>query len=397
MKGRIFMKIINKLHDKLMDIKELRRIERLCRFLEDSSFDPISNPEMPKEVKTMAIVLPLLTMSSGGGSSILRIGTYVASKGVELTYLVQGHKTHEDIETLKKNASISIPDYKGTFKLFEEHDDHYDICMATNWLSVYYCKQLNGYKTYFIQDFEPFFYDVGDEYMLAKKTYTFGFHHISLGPWNLKQIENNVPEAHSKSDYITFPYEPKEYKMVDRDYMSYKTKNKFNMAVYIKESGRRIPAIIQYLLKETESKLKEHGIELNVYYYGLKKDTKVLSGTNLGLLTKKQLFELYKKVDFGMVASMTNISLVPYEMLATGLPTFEFKDGSYSAFLGNDTAMLIGFDPNELTNRILEVINNPQQLIDMNSKAMTQLKELSWEKTCEEFYKIITSGSELNG
>lgn len=391
------MKIINKLHDKFMEVKEIRRIERVCNLLENSSFDSVSNPAMPREVKTMAIVMPFIGVTSGGGSSILRIGTSIANRGIELTYLVQGNKSQKDIEELKQNASISIPNYQGTFKRFEDHEEYYDICMATNWQSVYYCKQLKGYKAYFIQDFEPFFFDVGDEYMLAKKTYTFGFHHISLGPWNLKQIEKNVQGVHSKSDYITFPYEPSEYSMVERDYLSYQSKKSFNMAVYIKESGRRIPAIIQYLLKETEKKLLDHGIKLNVYYYGLKKDVHVLSGTNLGLLTKKQLFELYKKVDFGMVASMTNISLVPYEMLATGLPTFEFKDGSYSDFLGEDSAMLIGFDPDELTKRILEVINDPQQLIDMNTNAMKRLESLSWDKTCDEFYNIITSGSKLNG
>jgi len=391
------MKIKNKLREKLIEVKVIRKTKRVSRFLENCSFDSISNSDMPNKVNTMAIVMPFIGVTSGGGSSILRIGTSIANRGIELTYLVLGNMSQKDIEELKQNASISIPNYQGTFKRFEDHEEHYDICMATNWKSVYYCKKLNGYKVYFIQDFEPFFYNVSDEYMLAKKTYTFGFHHISLGPWNLKQIEKNVQGVNSKSDYITFPYEPSEYSIVERDYLSYQSKKSFNMAVYIKESGRRIPVIIQYLLKETEKKLLDQGIKLNVYYYGLKKHFHVLSGTNLGLLTKKQLFELYKKVDFGMVASMTNISLVPYEMLATGLPTFEFKDGSYSDFLGEDSAMLIGFDPDELTKRIIEVINDPQQLIDMNDNAMKRLESLSWDKTCEEFYNIITSGSKLNG
>ena len=41
-----------------------------------------------------------------------------------------------------------------------------------------------------------------------------------------------------------------------------------------------------------------------------------------------------------MVASMSNISLVPYEMHASGLPVIEFGDGSYPFFFGQDTAIL---------------------------------------------------------
>jgi glycosyltransferase involved in cell wall biosynthesis len=51
------------------------------------------------------------------------------------------------------------------------------------------------------------------------------------------------------------------------------------------------------------------------------------------MLSKKQLLSLYRKADFGMVASMSNVSLVPYEMLATGLPLIEFEDGTFPYFL----------------------------------------------------------------
>ena len=71
------------------------------------------------------------------------------------------------------------------------------------------------------------------------------------------------------------------------------------------------------------------GYKLNVLFFGIDKKNRFDGATNLGKLSREELFELYKKCDFGMTASMSNISLVPYEMLATGLPLVEFRNGSY--------------------------------------------------------------------
>ncbi len=73
--------------------------------------------------------------------------------------------------------------------------------------------------------------------------------------------------------------------------------------------------------------------------------TKVQSytfGNNLGKLNKEEMKSLYEKSDFGIVASMTNISLVPYEMLAMGLPIVEFKDGSFPFFFPGEYSNACG-------------------------------------------------------
>ena len=44
-----------------------------------------------------------------------------------------------------------------------------------------------------------------------------------------------------------------------------------------------------------------------------------------------------------MVASLTNISLVPYEMIAAGLPVIEFKDGTFEYFFSKETAISVSY------------------------------------------------------
>ena len=144
------------------------------------------------------------------------------------------------------------------------------------------------------------------------------------------------------------------------------------------------------LLNQLYEKYYAEGINLNIYYFGLHRIEKVKYGTNLGRISKTEIKELYDKCDFGMVASMTNISLVPYEMIASGLPVIEFKDGSYESFLGHDTAILLeSFSINEFKTKIDYYINNSQKLVDMCKKGQERILNLSWDKSAEQFKCIL--------
>ena len=219
---------------------------------------------------------------------------------------------------------------------------------------------------------------------------------VSLGKWNKHMIEKEC-FVNSKLDFITFPYESKEYFAKKRDFDSYKDKKEFNFAVYIKDVGKRAPYLIQYLLTKLKNDFSKEDISINIKYYGEDKNFKCEGGENLGKLNKSELLNLYNNSDFGLVASLTNISLVPYEMLATGLPVVEFKEGTFEYFFPEDTAIITSFDYNEFYKQVKEAINNPKRLKDMNQNSIKFLQELSWEKTTDEFVKILEGINERIG
>ena len=90
-----------------------------------------------------------------------------------------------------------------------------------------------------------------------------------------------------------------------------------------------------------------------------------------------------------MVASMSNISLVPYEMHASGLPVIEFGDGSYPFFFGQDTAILTKIGEKDIADKLLDAISNPAKLKEMDRLANSKLEDLSWERTASEFGEIL--------
>lgn len=340
----------------------------------------------PKQVKKITFVIERMSKFGGGQTSILRLGTKLTELGYEVSYVVY---KNQSIAEMQDCASSNLKGYKGTMHTNKELKTlKQDVVIASSWDTVSFAKKMNGYTMYFLQDFEPYFFPFGELFLLALKTYEQGLHMVSLGSWNKEMVEKNC-KVISPLDTVDFPYERSEYPEVVRDYQGYSSKKEFLVAVYLKYYGKRLPCIIQYMLKQVKEEFLKDGITLNIKYYGEDKSFSTIAGENLGMLSKKQLFELYKKADFGMVASMSNVSLVPYEMLATGLPLIEFEDGTFPYFFPENSAILTSISYKDLYHKMKEAILNPSILEEMHMNSKKHLETLSWDKTAKQFSDIL--------
>lgn len=378
-------RLLSMIHDVQARVEKLK----VNQLLEHYNTEVITN-QPPAKVQSVLFIITRMVRFHGGQTSVLRLGTELAKLGYAVGYVVYKPQTKEEMELC---ASSNLKGFQGKLYTMEEltflkKSATPDVVVATSWDTVSYAKKFSSYRMYFVQDYEPYFYAFGEQFILAKKTYEQGLHMVSLGTWNKQMIENNGSPI-SPIDCIEFPYEKKEYPLKSRDFMSYKNKKKFIVAVYLKYYGKRLPCVLQYMLSEVSRMFKEEGITLEVRYYGEAKSFRTKGGKNIGMLNKKELLSLYQEADFGILASMTNISLISYEMLATGLPLIEFKDGTFSYFFPDNCAALVDISPRDLYEKIKECINNPKILMDRQENANKYLKTLSWEKTGQEFGKIL--------
>lgn len=357
--------------------------------LASKDFGEIINNKRPHKIEKIAFLMPGIDRYSGGVTSILRLGTYLCEFGIEVDYI---DIFNSSIKELDSNAKINLNEYQGNIALLKDSDkEKYDVVIAGNWQAVYSLNEFDSYKVYFVQDFEPYFFKLNERYLLAKLAYEIGFHIISLGKWNIDVIKRECKTS-SVLDYISFPYEPREYlKPLVRNYSIYKEKKSFKIAVYTKEEGKRIPNILQYIIKNASEELIKHGIKLDVNFFGLKRSYQTSIGHNMGKLNKEELLRLYEESDFGMVASMTNISLVPYEMIATGLPVIEFKEGSFPAFFSEDAAIMIDFNYMTFVDSFLKCISEPLLIKNRVEKAYSEISKLSWNNTAQEFMDILNN------
>ncbi|WP_128517093.1 glycosyltransferase family 1 protein, partial [Lacticaseibacillus paracasei] len=266
----------------------------------------------------------------GGQTTMLHLGTLLANAGYDVYYLSYVPQSQDE---MIQNAEFNYPGYKGTCLPMGELESHRsDIWVATLWESVYVIKNKPGYKMYFVQDYEPYFYPYGDRYQMARRTYSLGLHMVSLGPWCAHMITMHC-KVHSPIDVINFPVDVARYPFKERDMGPYEQKKQIKLAVYTKwSSPRRAPINIQIVLENCRQLLRAKGIDLKIQYFGTDRSKRFINGENLGKLTPPELNRLYQSADFGIAPSMTNFSLVPYEMMSTGLPLIDFKEGTGSYF-----------------------------------------------------------------
>lgn len=341
--------------------------------------------QTPSRVKRITFVITRMVRFHGGQTSILRLGTQLAKQGYDVIYAVYKEQSKEE---MKLCAQSNLADYQGRVCTSKQLPSlHSDVFIATSWDTVSFVKKKNGYKMYFVQDYEPYFYPFGERFLLAKKTYEQGLHMVSLGNWNKEMIKQQCQPC-SPIDIIDFPYERREYPYFPREY-DYSCKKEFTIAVYLKFYGKRLPTIIPYLLSQVKEMMEDDGITLHVKYFGEAKSYRIEGGENLGMLSKAELLKLYQTSDFGMVASLSNISLVPYEMIGTGLPLIEFIDGTFSYFFPENSAILIDLSAEDLYQKLLQVIREPERLSEQHTNAHNYMKQLSWEKSGEQFVQIL--------
>ncbi|MBN7275376.1 glycosyltransferase family 1 protein [Ligilactobacillus pobuzihii] len=324
----------------------------------------------------------------GGITTMLHLGTLLSKKGYDVYYQ---SCVPQKVENMQTNAEFNFPGYQGTCLAEESFSEHNsDIWIATLWETAYLIKNLPGYKMYFVQDYEPYFYPYGDRSQLAKRSYELGLHMVSLGPWCAEMVRKQC-KLNSPLDQINFPVDVEHYQRQTRDFTKYPNKKELNLAVYTKfNSPRRAPINLQLVLYNTEKLLAQKKIKLNINYFGTNKSEVFINGKNLGKLSKNQLRELYYNSDFGIAPSMTNFSLVPFEMMSCGLPFIDFEEGTGQDFIPDDCCWYTRFNEYDLAELFEKICCEPHKLERKTNHAKNYLNQITWKKTLTDFLQLIT-------
>ena len=111
-----------------------------------------------QKIENVVMLVPVVYPNLGGVTSALRILTSLQNKGCKLTLAVCSEEM--TMEEAKKNIKACMPSYEGEVNELKEClSEEYDVCIATSWQTAYYAQKISGYKVYFVQDYEPEFYE----------------------------------------------------------------------------------------------------------------------------------------------------------------------------------------------------------------------------------------------
>ncbi|MEZ0447899.1 glycosyltransferase family 1 protein [Cellulomonas sp. ICMP 17802] len=183
-----------------------------------------------------------------------------------------------------------------------------DAYVATSWETAHAIASRGddaGRRLYFVQDFEPYFYGHGSQYVLAEDTYRFGFRTITVGRMLAEMLQKDFGVRAEVAEFGC-----------DTDVYSFRNRGEREGVVFYArpEVARRGYEVGMLALEEFHRRHPEQPIHL----FGGSPTGLRVPVVQHGRMTPAQLAALYNQCITGLALSFTNVSLVPIEMIACG-------------------------------------------------------------------------------
>lgn len=324
--------------------------------------------------------------SSGGHQNIFRFIDYLERSGHDAKiYLYDNSLTPENISSLKKmlRTSPSYPNVSAEIVHYDAGkgvDSDTDAIFATGWETAYpvFNDASTARRLYFVQDFEPYFNAVGSESILAENTYKFGFFGITAGGWLAHKLKEDYG---MQTDFFNFGADKDTYSITN-------TNERKEVFFYARPvTARRgfelgIMALDIFAKKKPEYKITLAGWDVSDYDIPFEY-------TNLSNVSIDQLNAVYNRCATGLVMSLTNMSLMPLELLSSGvIPVV--NDGANNRMV-SDNAYIEYCDPSpvamaEAMVQVVERADLPQHA----KKAAESVRSADWDASGARFVKIFT-------
>lgn len=346
----------------------------------DYIHNPYVTPKRHKKDKLkIGWVLSPLSPGAGGQNTITRFARFLQQEGHDVTFYVyegaQAQSVTEAREILQKSFKFDVRVKK--IKDYEESD----ALIATGWETVYptFNVDTHAHKFYFVQDFEPYFYGVGSKYVLAENTYKMNFYGITAGPWLMKK----VGEYGMHADYFDFGADLDIYRPKD------KVQKKKKICFYARPVTERrafevgVMALELFHQRHPEYEIDFIGWDVSNFKMPFKFE-------NRGILTHDELAELYHESVACLVLSLTNVSLLPLELIAAGcIPVMNDGENNRMVLHGMDDYVdYASASPIELAEALCHAVER-QDIEGYADQASDSVKTLSWDKSYKKVEKIL--------
>lgn len=265
---------------------------------------PVRMPKIP----SAPVIINWVTIPagpSGGHTTMFRIIKYLEAHGyVNRVYFHNVYRAdHQYYESIVR----SFYGFHGQVASLDHGMLDAHAVVATSWQTAYpvYNSRCAGKRFYFVQDFEPFFYAVGAMSLLAENTYRMGFHGITAGQWLSEKLST---EFGMSADSFDFGCDTSCYQSLGNSKRS-------GIVFYARPEAARRGFELGMMAMEI---FAARHPEVDLHFYGEKIGKLPFRFVDHGRITPRELNVIYNRCYGGLSLSLTNVSLVPHEMLAAG-------------------------------------------------------------------------------
>jgi hypothetical protein len=337
-------------------------------------------PKKAKEKYKIGWVMSPPGRGSGGHQNIYRFIKFLEEAGHECSIYLYSNFEKRTIKEIQQSMGPSYADVTAKMYWLDDSSvEDNDAVFATGWETAYPVYGLSEklHKFYFVQDYEPYFFPVGSEYVLAENTYRFGYTGITAGGWLSKKLNNDFG---MRTDHFDFGSDESHY-------------------VYSNSSARK--EILFYARPVTARRGFEMGIAAltkfhknnpNVIINLVGWDTSTYKipfpHNNLMMLELNELSALYNRCSAALVMSLTNMSLLPLELLSCG--TIPVVNDGENNRLVSDNPFIAYADNNPvaLAEKLDEVVRR-KDLGQYSKLASESVPKNSWKASGKKFVSIL--------
>ena len=274
-------------------------------------------------------------------------------------------------------ASSSYPDVRATIEEYPHEGVPSDTTaiVATGWETAYpsFRDPSLARRFYFVQDFEPAFYPVGSESVLAENSYRFGFHGLTAGHWLADKLADDYG---MQTDAFDFGSDASTY--------------------FVENSGHR-REILFYARPATERRGFDLGImaldlvaaarpevTINLVGEDVRHRAIPFAYTNLSGLQVGDLNAVYNRSAVALVLSFTNMSLLPLELLGAGTIPVVNDGPNNRGVSDNPFIEFTPASPRALADRIIELYDRGD-LPEHAQRAAESVASADWAHSGRQF------------
>ncbi len=353
--------------------EEIKKKQQMRRDLMQASLPPKDNGK-----KKIAWVIPHPGKGSGGHRTIIQNVNALIRAGYEcdLFFEEDGVSTPEIVR--QKINDWYEPCTAGVYVGFDMKKD-YDLLFATGWQTIEFVRKLPAKKkAYFIQDYEPWFFPMGDQYLITENSYRYGFLPVTIGKWLSYKMK---AEFNQPAEYFPFGADLNTYKPL-------KNVKKENAVCYVYQPEK--PRRCDYIGLKALKILKAMKPDIQIYLYGSNIPASFeFECKNLNIIPIKQCNELYNKCKVGLCMSASNPSRIPFEMMAAGLPVVELYKENNIYDLPDEGVLLAQPTPEAIASAMSYIIDNPDVAQKMSEFGKEFMKEYPLEEGYNYFLKAV--------
>ncbi len=333
---------------------------------------PARLPILPGQPMTVAWVCFAPAEGSGGHTTMFRMVSALERAGHRcIIYLRDDHGW--TIEQHRDTIRRWWPAVRAEIRDLADGIEDAHAIVATAWQTAYpvLATPARGERLYFVQDFEPAFYPAGGEALLAEATFRFGFHAITAGAWLAQRLRS---EYGMTADHFDFGCDVDRYRL---SRVPGADSTRADVCYFCRpQTPRRAHELAVMALDLFAARFPG----VRIHLFGDEAKSLPFATTHHGVLSPDALNRLYNKCVAGLVLSATNVSLVPYEMLAAGCIPIVNDAEHNRMVLDNPEVLYASATPFELADALCSVFEPSRvELAARAERAADSVTARSWD------------------